>query len=1140
MSANRDLYDRKVNRSAMLRLHENKITGDMTAELDNHSMRLDDLIKSGVLRDSPRLHEALDKELVRTYGTIKSKHTQSLLSLFADQIGYTLNSLGLTVGKLFHVQQPTQRVGENVVLKRPLIGDKTLDAGWADQTAASKKRIVSTIRRGVAEGKSEADIARMIRGESKTSVTSAIGLARTSITSVTSQADYSVYKSNAALIKGWQYVAVLDSRTTPLCAHRNGHVYPTSDTAHLPPAHWLCRSTTVPVVHDLDTLAKSEQLVHLRRKNFGELSRKEQSYFDGIAYQDESYGSWLYRQPHAIQRQHLGSELAVQEFNSGQLTLDRFMDGGRQISLRKLRAITDPDPALDGHTVRFASAKEKLDSLNLGATSPDDFHSDKGLTKNLREYYILQSRELDGTLSLTNYRGVNIGVKKAAKNRVLNTPPSEDHLKYNPLTGRYDDARMYTPNPYVYENSKKLVNESKELTDADKAYILKMTDGLDGEMSSNERAVVMENLRISFTRYRKNGERWNNFKAVSQGQIKYDIMNVSDMLETQAREDTHLLRRLADDQFIDPVLGPQQISNLHDELIPNIRYINRWDDVEAPRMGRKLQGIIDTKLPIKIRMRLSGQQRELFYARLAKRLAACDSPDRDQLAVSIGRDLYNSANYRGTRREWYELGLRILDDAQDKGIYKLESFGVQKRRMKSMKGNHYFGPYYDTQMTYLRITDPKMLEYSRRQRAVDVGMRVGSIDGDRNRFVIRKGYKTYFVDEGVLGYYDTRIPVTSTSSYTDFPEDLIDDNMVEALNWTGSAEYRIDKDYHSFMTRLLHFQDDHGQAKRYNDLNGYRHYMVERGDAYERLKMMDYLVQKDSKFSHVAFLDHRGRIYERAFIGPQSGESFRPYLSTAVSKKWEPEDYHNLQDQIGAFLGGASDKLEGRHNSLTVLGRQKVAEKHKKELIEIGRRMLSNKPDDVRYVLRSELVQSVDGEEQAKLLRFAMESAKIDAHLQGKYRRGDLVKLKDYSSAFALEQDASSSGAQIIALTTRNKQLAELSNVVPTNQKRRLYDEIAYDTYHDPRFKKLNKKLGLTEKDLRKAAKAQNMVESLPCINTVNSGKPYRGNPEPSLDSNVFEGATTRTNDPYWIMKSVEIMPISKRGDVLFQRWMTT
>lgn len=50
----------------------------------------------------------------------------------------------------------------------------------------------------------------------------------------------------------------------------------------------------------------------------------------------------------------------------------------------------------------------------------------------------------------------------------------------------------------------------------------------------------------------------------------------------------------------------------------------------------------------------------------------------------------------------------------------------------------------------------------------------------------------------------------------------------------------------------------------------------------------------------------------------------------------------------------------------------------------------------------------------------------------------------------------------------------------------------------------------------------------------MNSGKSHWDNPEPSLDSNVFEGATTKTNDPTRIMKSVEIMPISKRGNVLF------
>ena len=146
--------------------------------------------------------------------------------------------------------------------------------------------------------------------------------------------------------------------------------------------------------------------------------------------------------------------------------------------------------------------------------------------------------------------------------------------------------------------------------------------------------------------------------------------------------------------------------------------------------------------------------------------------------------------------------------------------------------------------------------------------------------------------------------------------------------------------------------------------------------------------------------------------------------------------------------------------------------------------MLRAKPADIRAILESDLVSQIDGEEVGKFYRFALESAKIDNYLETqsiktglpKYSEKNLETLSGYKTALALEQDASSSGAQIIALTTRNKQLAELSDVVPTTQKRRLYDEIAAATYNDPRFRKINEKLGLTERDLRKAAKAQNMV----------------------------------------------------------------
>jgi hypothetical protein len=227
----------------------------------------------------------------------------------------------------------------------------------------------------------------------------------------------------------------------------------------------------------------------------------------------------------------------------------------------------------------------------------------------------------------------------------------------------------------------------------------------------------------------------------------------------------------------------------------------------------------------------------------------------------------------------------------------------------------------------------------------------------------------------------------------------------------------------------------------------------------------------------------------------------------------------NFQDQIGSFLGGASDVLEDRYNSLSVTGRQQIAQLWRKDMVALGRNMLRGKPGDIRAVLESPLMAEIDGEEQGKLMRLALEAAKIDDFLGGDYSEESLKRLASYKTALALEQDASSSGAQIIALTTRNRQLAELSNVVPTNQKQRLYDEIAAATFNDPRFIELNKRLNLTEKDLRKAAKAYFWALK----NPVNSVKLLlkKDNTEPSLPWEGFEGVTTKVYDLEQIMKLV-------------------
>ncbi len=1080
VNANTKIYDKNIDRAAMIRLYEKRVSGKVELVLDGHKVRLDKLIREAELSPKGllRLREAVDQELISTYAEAFKITRRSLLDLATDQISFAYQNLENTIGKLWKTKRPQRRVAEELVLERPLIGDRTLAAGWAGISNNEKEVINQIIRKGIADGKTTDQIALEVRKGRvhKISRNQSKALVVTATTSVYAQADHEVYKANEKALAGWQYVSVLDSRTTNICIHRDGEIYPIGDVAHLPPAHYNCRSTTTPVVKSWDDLSKLEGVSQVRKRNLQKLTPKQIAYYDGQTPLKESYHEWLLKQPGDVQLRHLGDYAKVELFRTGNLEVNKFIGpDGKSLGIRELRAITSSGYVRPGDTRRFAIAKEKLNAMHLGASTPDDFIDNDDLRKTLVDYYLLQAGELDGTLSLTNYRGLVLGSKRGTRNRVLTSPPREDRMIFNPITGRYEDSRIYQPSPQVLANNLKLLDESEVLKQRDKDFIRKVQSDLEDRMSINERAVVVDNLRILFTRYRKKPEPWTNFKAVAQAQIKFDVMNVADAIETQLRKDLDPLKKLLQDNYIDPVLGAVQLADLHDNFRANIKEKNRWEDKVAPKIAKELRNVFDYKIPLHIKSRLGESDLQQFYLRFAHRLALADMPDRDQFAVALGRDLYNMANLNGNRRSWYTLGMRLLEAENVKKFFEVETYGVQKRRMKSRMSGQYFGPYYDSMSWNIRITDPRIQNYSKLTRKVELGLRV-SVLSDKNKLKFKEGYKTYFLDDGIFGDYDTRIPITSTSSFSNFPEEFIDKDLVDALNWAASAKYKIDEDFYDFIMKLLYFEDDRGKAKFYNELNGYRHYIASRGDAYERFKAMEWLRSNDYEFSNHPFIDHRARVYERGLIGPQAGETFRPFLNTATAKNFSPLEFKNLEDQIGAFLGGLSDFFEGRYNSLSITGRQKIAKKWRPHLIEIGNAMLSKKPKDIRFILESDIVANVDPEELGKFFRFAIEMAKIDKYLDGDFSIKNLNRLSDYKTALALEQDASSSGAQIIALTTRNKQLAELSNVIPTDYKKRLYDEIAAATFNDPRFQQLNVKLGLSEKDLRKASKAQNMV----------------------------------------------------------------
>lgn len=690
-SVNTKIYDNTVNRSAEMRLYSSGQRNNVGRVVDDHGHRVIKIVSEGDATGKQKRDTRINDEIQSTYSGLYHKSAKDLTDLGATQMSYQTGVVDKHSRKIWRAEQPPRKIATEIVLKRPLYKEVTLESGWSNIATSERKRIESLLRQGMAEGKNADELAAMLRKSNIISMSKnqSVAFTQTAITSVYAQADAEVYKANRGLLQGYQYVAVLDSRTTEECAARDGKVYDVDDTVHLPPAHWFCRSTTTPILKSYADLIKSENLMQIRRRNLSTLSSKEIALYDGASPLKESYQEWLLRQPQEVQLSHLGDMNKVEMFQQGQLELEGFYEGNRTLSLSELRRATTTPDGVEGDTRRFTFAKQKLDSIHLGAARPEELYDNES-KKNIIEYYKLQAGELDGTLSYTNFRGTLIGTKKSQRARVLASPPNETQLRFNPMTGKYDDTRMYQPNPAVLSNNLRLVNESTVLKAADKEFIQDVIQQLEDTMSVNERAVVADNLRIVIGRYRENGQDWGNLKAVLNGQIKFDVMNVSDYIETQLRKDSDLLARLAKSEFYDPVLGATTLDDLGDNLIDNIQKLNTYRNSNLPKVGRRLEPYVNKAIPTFIRRRIDDSDYTNFINDFARTLATAETPDRDMVAVKLGRKLYNLANYRGSRNEWYSLGKDILDRAESGGVYVTETYGVQKRRMRARTGGRYF------------------------------------------------------------------------------------------------------------------------------------------------------------------------------------------------------------------------------------------------------------------------------------------------------------------------------------------------------------------------------------------------------------------------------------------------------------------
>jgi SPP1 gp7 family putative phage head morphogenesis protein len=119
-----------------------------------------------------------------------------------------------------------------------------------------------------------------------------MALVRTSINQVANTASQQVYEANQDITKKYRYVATLDTRTSSICRALDGREF-SYGQGPMPPQHFNCRSTTVPVI-DYKGLGFSPPPPG-RRASMG-----------GQVPANQSYGDWLNKQSKETQEEVLG------------------------------------------------------------------------------------------------------------------------------------------------------------------------------------------------------------------------------------------------------------------------------------------------------------------------------------------------------------------------------------------------------------------------------------------------------------------------------------------------------------------------------------------------------------------------------------------------------------------------------------------------------------------------------------------------------------------------------------------------------------------------------------------------------------------------------------------------------------------
>lgn len=348
MSANSDLRDRAIRHAIAILNYEEGVADRLVRQLNRADAEIVEKIASRLAaieergydlgpRSTKRLLALLEEIRALNsaiYAQLHDTLVEELHNFAAAEASFQKASLEAALAVEIGTKLPAPARLRAIVEEVPFRG-KLLSAWSKGMEQGRIDRVTEAIRDGMIQGDTTDQIVRRIRGTKAAfysdgilniSRNSAQSIARTAVSHVSNVTAQETWKANSNVVKGWQFLATLDSRTTPDCGRNDGSVHSIGQ-GPIPPLHIGCRSISVPVT-------KSFRELGLDRD---ELDPKTRASMDGQVSAKIPYPEWLKSKSLAFQEDVLGKERA-RLFNEGELTFKQLVrNDGSFLTLAQLK-----------------------------------------------------------------------------------------------------------------------------------------------------------------------------------------------------------------------------------------------------------------------------------------------------------------------------------------------------------------------------------------------------------------------------------------------------------------------------------------------------------------------------------------------------------------------------------------------------------------------------------------------------------------------------------------------------------------------------------------------------------------------------------------------------------------------------------